>query len=97
MVEKLLRCSEEDLLRRINEIWQQEKLCIIMIKDILMYMDKNYVPKVKLQSVEHLQMTQFQRHVIQNQNIKHRLISKIMAEIKVLTDQLKGTTVGTGR
>ncbi len=47
-----------------------------------MYMDKNYVPKVKLQSVEHLQMTQFQRHVIHNQNIKQRLISKIMAEIK---------------
>lgn len=54
IVDKLLRCGEDDLLRRINEIWQQEKLCIIMIKDILMYMDKNYVPKVKLQSVEHL-------------------------------------------
>ena len=54
IVEKLQKCNEDDLLKKINEIWQQEKLCIIMIKDILMYMDRNYVPRVKLQSVEHL-------------------------------------------
>lgn len=48
IIEQLANCSEEDLLKRINEIWQQEKLCIIMIKDILMYMDRNYVPKMKL-------------------------------------------------
>lgn len=54
MVELLIKSSEEDLLKRINEIWQQEKLYIIMIKDILMYMDRNYVPKVKQPSVEHL-------------------------------------------
>ncbi len=55
IIEKLTQCSEDEVLKKINEIWQQEKLCIIMIKDILMYMDKNYVPKLKLQSVEHLQ------------------------------------------
>lgn len=37
-----------------------------MIKDILMYMDRNYVPKLKLQSVEHLQVRQFTNHVILN-------------------------------
>lgn len=47
-MEKLLRCSDEDLLKKINETWKQVKLCIIMIKDILMYMDRNYVPKMKL-------------------------------------------------
>lgn len=59
IVDKLNRCVDSDLLQKVNEIWEQEKLCIIMIKDILMYMDKNYVPKVKLPSVEHLQITQF--------------------------------------
>jgi cullin 3 len=57
IVDRLIHCSDEDLLKRVNEIWQQEKLCIIMIKDILMYMDRNYVPKLKLQSVEHLQVS----------------------------------------
>jgi hypothetical protein len=27
-------------------------MCIIMIKDILLYMNKNYVPKLKLKPVE---------------------------------------------
>ena len=54
MVERLLRCGEEDLLKRMNEIWKQVKLCIIMIKDILMYMDRNFVPKMKLQSMDQL-------------------------------------------
>lgn len=48
IVETLVNSSDDDLVRKVNEIWQQEKLCIIMIKDILMYMDRNYVPKLKL-------------------------------------------------
>jgi hypothetical protein len=47
-----------------------------------MYMDRNYVPKVKLQSVEHLQTSQFKHHVILNAQIKQKLISKIISEIK---------------
>lgn len=64
--EKLLNCSEDDLLRKVNEIWKNEKMCIVMIKDILMYMDRNYVPKMKLQSMEQLQTSQFKNHVILN-------------------------------
>lgn len=45
IVERISYSSEEELLNKTNEIWQQVKLCIIMIKDILMYMDRNYVPK----------------------------------------------------
>ena len=53
-----------------------------MIKDILMYMDRNYVPKLKLQSVEHLQTSQFKHYVVLHQTIKQKLISKIINEIK---------------
>ena len=66
IVEKLNKCSEDDLIRRINEIWKDIKLSIVMIKDILMYMDRNYVPKVKLQSVEYLQTQCFQKYVVLN-------------------------------
>lgn len=55
IVERLAKTSDEDLLKKTNEVWKQEKLCIVMIKDILMYMDRNYVPKMKLQSMEQLQ------------------------------------------
>lgn len=57
-----------------------------MIKDILMYMDRNYVPKMKLQSVEHLQTSQFKHHVILNPVIKHKIISKLLSEIKTERD-----------
>jgi len=67
MVERLLRCSDEDLLKKMNDLWKQVKLCIIMIKDILMYMDRNYVPKMKLQSMDQLQTSQFKHYVILNQ------------------------------
>jgi len=55
IVERLAKTGDEDLLKKTNEVWKQEKLCIVMIKDILMYMDRNYVPKMKLQSMEQLQ------------------------------------------
>lgn len=54
IVERLAKTGDEDLLKKTNEVWKQEKLCIVMIKDILMYMDRNYVPKMKLQSMEQL-------------------------------------------
>ena len=34
-------------MKEINDIWELEKYVIIMIKDILLYMDKNFVPKMK--------------------------------------------------
>ena len=81
-MEKLLRSSDEDLLKKVNDIWKQEKLCIVMIKDILMYMDRNYVPKMKLQNMEQLQTSQFKHHVILNQQIRQKLIAKLLSEIE---------------
>ncbi len=54
-----------------------------MIKDILMYMDRNYVPKMKLQSMEQLQTSQFKHHVILNQHIRTKLIQKLLSEIEI--------------
>lgn len=82
MVERLLRSSDEDILKKMNELWKQVKLCIIMIKDILMYMDRNYVPKMKLPNMDQLQTSQFKHHVVLNSQIKHKLIQKLLSEIE---------------
>ncbi len=66
----------------LNRIWSDVKLCIIMIKDILLYMNKNFVPKLKLQTVEHMQTSQFKHQVVLQPLIKQRLISILMKEIK---------------
>lgn len=52
LAEKLLAAADDVFLADLNRVWSDQKLCIIMIKDILLYMNKNYVPKVKLKPVE---------------------------------------------
>jgi hypothetical protein len=56
-------------------------MCIVMIKDILMYMDRNYVPKQKLPTVEQMQTQQFRNHVILPEPIKTKFIRKVLQEI----------------
>jgi hypothetical protein len=63
--QKLINIPDEDLIREINEIWELEKHVIIMIKDILLYMDKNFVPKMKnFVPVEAMQTNQFKTQVV---------------------------------
>ena len=44
--------TDEEFLVQLNKLWAEQKMCIIMIKDILLYMNKNYVPKLKLKPVD---------------------------------------------
>ena len=56
--QRLLNIPEEDLIKEITRVWDLEKYVIIMIKDILLYMDKNFVTKMKsLLNVEAMQTT----------------------------------------
>jgi len=83
ITQKLTSIPDEDLVREINEIWELEKYVIIMIKDILLYMDKNFVPKMKnFLNVEAMQTNQFKTHVVQNSQIKKRLTHLLLAEIE---------------
>jgi hypothetical protein len=60
-----------------------EKYVIIMIKDILLYMDKNFVPKQKnYPSVEALQTNQFRIQVVQNPTIKKKLVNRLLSQIE---------------
>lgn len=73
---------DDEFLKTLNRIWSDVKLCIIMIKDILLYMNKNFVPKLKLQTVEHMQTSQFKHQVVLFPTIKQRLIVLLMKQIK---------------
>lgn len=74
IAEEIMMNTDEDFIKALNRLWADQKLCIIMIKDILLYMNKNYVPKVKLKPVEQMQTSQFKHHVILHQRIKARLV-----------------------
>ena len=61
-------------------------MCIDMIRDILLYMNKNFVPKFNLPQVESMQYSQFKNHVILNVNLKSRLVDLLIKEIKTERD-----------
>jgi cullin 3 len=82
IAEDLLEKPDDEFLRALNCLWSDQKLCIIMIKDILLYMNKNYVPKVKLKPVEQMQYSQFKHHVVLHTAIKQKLVSKLISEIR---------------
>jgi len=73
-------------LREFNRVWKEIKECIVMIRDILLYMNKNYVPKFNLPLVEDMQYSQFKHHVIQNAVIKERLVSLLIKDIRLERD-----------
>ena len=73
---------DEQFLREFNRIWKEIKEYIVMIRDILLYMNKNYVPKFNLPLVEDMQYSQFKHHVILNPAIKERLIQLLIKEIR---------------
>jgi cullin 3 len=52
IAEASIKKTDEEFLCALNKLWADQKMCIIMIKDILLYMNKNYVPKLKLKPVE---------------------------------------------
>lgn len=83
IAQKLAASKDEDLVKEMNDIWELEKYVIIMIKDILLYMDKNFVPKMKnFLNVEAMQTNQFKTHVVMNHLIKKRLNQLLLAEIQ---------------
>lgn len=53
-----------------------------MIRDILLYMNRNFVQKLKLPDVETMQYSQFKHQVVLNQQIKPRLITRLIQEIR---------------
>ena len=60
-----------------------EKKVIRVIKEILLYMDKNFAKKARnLMNVQDMQTSQFKTHVILNSQIKKRLVHLLLAEIE---------------
>lgn len=86
IAEEINSNSDEKFLQEFNRVWKEIKECIVMIRDILLYMNKNYVPKFNLPLVENMQYSQFKHHVILNPQIKERLVSLLIQEIKLERD-----------
>ena len=65
IAQKLVESTDDELLKEITSQWTMEKKVIRVIKEILLYMDKNFAKKARnLMNVQDMQTAQFKKHVV---------------------------------
>ena len=110
VAEKIIATEDESFLERLNTCWKDHEANMVMIHDILMYMDRTFVPhNPHLQPVYDLGLSLFRDKVVLNPQIVDRikdiLLEMIQKErtgqiinrnlIKNITQMLTGLRVGS--
>jgi len=70
--------NDQAFLEVLNKKWSDHKLSMIMIRDILMYMDRTYVNQHKKTAVYELGLLLFRDDVVRASRIKDRLLSQLL-------------------
>jgi cullin 3 len=79
IAQKLINMPDEDLLQEITSVWHLEKNVIHKISDILLYMNKNFVPKMRnYPTVEAMQTNEFKKGVVMKDDIKRKLVKLLL-------------------
>ncbi|EEQ99802.1 Cullin-3, putative [Perkinsus marinus ATCC 50983] len=89
---RCIESADEDLLARLKIEWEDHKMSMGMIRDILMYMDRNYVRQHTQQCVPVYDMglRLFRDTVIGDARVRGRAIGQILAELR---RELHGETI----
>jgi len=74
--------EDPQLLKRVLEEWRNHKMSTGMIRDILMYLDRAYVPKEKLEPVYARGMKLWMLKVLKNPRLKERIINQVVSSIR---------------
>jgi len=69
---------DENFLVELNKAWSDHKISMLMIRDILMYMDRVYVPHQNVASVYDLGLMRFRELVARSPRIRPRLIKMLL-------------------
>lgn len=77
-------CSavEENFLPALEKAWSDHKISMLMIRDILMYMDRVYVQLKNVSSVYDLGLELFRDKIARNPRIKDRLLDAMLDMIR---------------
>jgi cullin 3 len=79
---KVLSVSDENLLQALNEQWEDHTQSMLMIRDILMYMDRVYVVHNNLSPVYDVGLQKFRENITRHVNIKDRLLDSLLGNIE---------------
>uniref|UniRef100_A0A6B2KYR3 Cullin family profile domain-containing protein n=1 Tax=Arcella intermedia TaxID=1963864 RepID=A0A6B2KYR3_9EUKA len=82
VAEGVAEANEEKFLNTLCEAWAEHTQSMLMIRDILMYMDRVYVVNNNVNSVYDLGLILFKENVARHLRIRPRLLSMILDAIK---------------
>ncbi|GAM26563.1 hypothetical protein SAMD00019534_097380 [Acytostelium subglobosum LB1] len=74
--------KEEAFLGELNTSWNDHKTSMIMVRDILMYMDRTYVEQSKIPTVYEMGLILFRNDVVHSKSIKDRLLKTLLSLIQ---------------
>ncbi|KAK2868506.1 hypothetical protein Q7C36_000377 [Tachysurus vachellii] len=89
----LLESHNNNFLRRLNQVWNDHQTAMVMIRDILLYMDRVYVQQNKVENVYNLGLIIFLKQVVGHGLFKNRLQQTLL---DMIARERKGEVVDRG-
>ena len=66
----------------LNTAWSDHTTAMVMIRDILMYMDRAYVQQNKLENVYNLGLILFRQHILREPSVRAHLKDVLLQNIQ---------------
>ncbi|ALC39739.1 Cul-4 [Drosophila busckii] len=78
---EVLESLHSNFLPKLNEAWTDHQTCMVMIRDILMYMDRVYVQQRGVDNVYNLGLIFFRDQVVRHSEIQKALREKLLGMV----------------
>ncbi|PAV88495.1 hypothetical protein WR25_23120 [Diploscapter pachys] len=82
--------NKGNFLKTLNEAWTDHTTAMVMIRDILMYMDRVYVQQSNVETVYHLGLSIFRDEVVCQNNIIEHLRATLLS---LIAEERRGNTI----
>nr|XP_009861436.1 cullin-3 isoform X2 [Ciona intestinalis]XP_018671258.1 cullin-3 isoform X1 [Ciona intestinalis] len=91
--EDILQSLNNNFLQVLNSAWDDHQTCMVMIRDILMYMDRVYVSQNNVDSVYNLGLKIYRDQVIRQKDIRECIQSTLL---ELVAKERRGEVVDRG-
>eukprot|EP00406_Dinophysis_acuminata_P006786 CAMPEP_0179220922 /NCGR_PEP_ID=MMETSP0797-20121207/5897_1 /TAXON_ID=47934 /ORGANISM="Dinophysis acuminata, Strain DAEP01" /LENGTH=750 /DNA_ID=CAMNT_0020927633 /DNA_START=123 /DNA_END=2375 /DNA_ORIENTATION=- len=81
VAQKCVDCPDDRLLEELKKQWDDHKTTMVMIRDILMYMDRNFVSQYKKVPVYEMGLIIFRENVSGHTKVRTRLLTLMLQNI----------------
>lgn len=82
VAELVAASPDEQLLCRISEEWKEHQVTMVMVRDILMYMDRTYVPQNKKMAVYDFGLRAFLETIARHELVRERLRMLLLENVR---------------